>query len=97
MAHIDKDELEHLAELARIELSPEEEQGLLNDFTGILNRFQELESLDVSHVTGMTGGTNMENVFRIEDEIVPLDNSARSAFPEEQNGYAKVPKVFEGR
>lgn len=97
MAHIDKDELEHLAELARIELSSDEKEGLLKDFQGILERFQELEALDVKNVQGMTGGTHMENVFRFEDEVSSLDASAKNAFPETEDGYAKVPKVFEGR
>jgi Asp-tRNA(Asn)/Glu-tRNA(Gln) amidotransferase C subunit len=39
----------------------------------------------------------MENVFRFEDEVSPLDTSAKNAFPETEDGYAKVPKVFEGR
>ena len=56
---ITKQELEHLAELARIELDPKEEDKLLKDLGNILDYFKELQALDTTNVAPMTGGTDL--------------------------------------
>lgn len=96
MASIDKKSLEHLAELARLELNPEEEEKLLSDFEKILAYFEELKSLDTSGVEPMTGGTDLKNIFR-EDEERENTNKGEGidAFPESEGGFLKVPPVFE--
>ena len=96
MAIINKDELQHLANLARIELTSEEEERFLSDLEKILNHFEELKSLDTEHVPAMTGGTELKNVMREdENENKPLPREAAiDAFPETERGYLKVPHVF---
>ena len=93
---IDKRTLEHLAKLARIKLEPAEEEKLLKDLGEILGYVQELQSVDVSSVEPMTGGTDLKNIFRDDAE---RENTNRGAgiesFPESEKGYLKVPKVFE--
>ncbi len=93
---IDKEELEHLAKLARVELDPGEEEKLLSDLGNILEHFKELQELDTSNVPPMTGGTDLKNVFREDTE---RENTNRGAgtevFPESKDGYLKVPPVFE--
>ena len=59
-----KRDLEHLAKLARIELDPKEEETLLRDLGNILDHFKELQALDTTDVAGVTGGTDLKNVFR---------------------------------
>lgn len=95
MAELNKKSLEHLAELARIELKAGEEEKLLKDLQIILGHFGELQALDTSSVQPMTGGTNLENVFR-EDEIGKTGDTGKGAevFPESKGGYLKVPPVF---
>lgn len=99
---IGKRELEHLAKLARIELDPKEEEKLLKDLEAILDYFKELQALDTSLVPPMTGGTDLKNVFREdakEDGSGGSENTNRGAgveaFPESQDGYLKIPPVFE--
>jgi aspartyl-tRNA(Asn)/glutamyl-tRNA(Gln) amidotransferase subunit C len=100
MSSIGKRELEHLAELARIELDPHEEETLLKDLGNILDHFKELETLDTSTVAPMTGGTDLMNVLREDDvESGGREETNRGAgvdaFPESKDGYNKVPPVFE--
>src|SRR3972149_3584350 len=64
MAEITQKSLEHLADLARIELSESETDKFLKDLGNILNYFKELESLDTKDVAPMTGGTALKNVMR---------------------------------
>ncbi len=93
---INKQTLEHLAKLARIELDTAEEERLLRDLAKILEHFEELKNLDTAHVAPMTGGTQLKNVFR-EDESRGNTNQKAGVeqFPETQDGFLKVPPVFE--
>ena len=97
---IGKKELEHLAQLSRIEIDPKEADKLINDLGAILDHFKELQALDTSNVPPMTGGTDLMNVFRADGEDDGgRENTNRGAgveaFPESKNGYLKVPPVFE--
>ncbi len=93
---ISKEELRHLAELARIELDPREEEKLQKDLGNILAYFKDLQKLDTRDVAPMTGGTNLRNVFREDTERENTDRGAGTdAFPDKENGFLKVPPVFE--
>ncbi len=93
---INKTELAHLAKLARIELAPDEEIKLLKDLAEIIDYFKELEALDTSRIVPMTGGTDLKNVFRGDDERENTDRGAGAElFPETENGFLEVPPVFE--
>lgn len=102
MATIDKKSLQHLAELARLELTETESKKLLKDLKDILKHFEELKTVNTDKISPMTGGTALRNVFR-EDEVdfnkrsesVNVDGRIIEAFPEAEKGYLKVPKVFE--
>ena len=95
-APIDKKILEHLAELARIKLSPQEEEKLLKDLGAILAHFESLKELDTSNVAPLTGGTTLINIFRDDAERENANQGAGTeSFPEKQDGYLKVPPVFE--
>ena len=93
---ITKHTLEHLAKLARIELNSEEEEKLLKDLTEILEYFTELQKVDTSGVAPMSGGTDIRNAFREDAERENTNQGAGiDAFPEKENGYLKIPPVFE--
>ena len=65
---ITKHELEHLAKLVRNELNPKEEEKLLKDLGAMLDYFKQLEELDTTNVSPMSGGTDLKNVFRSDAE-----------------------------
>lgn len=95
-SEIDKKTIEHLAELARIKLEPEEEQKFIKDLKKILVHFEELESLDTSGVETMNGGTEIKNAFRDDEERISTGQELGiEAFPESKDGFLKVPPVFE--
>lgn len=99
MASINKDTLEYLAGLARIELDKKSEDKLLKDLQKILDYFEELKEVDIENVESMSGGNIfLENVF--SEDIQNSKLKAKSsklieAFPEEKDGFLKVPPVFE--
>ena len=98
---INKKTLEHLAELARIELTVKESTKLLKDFTKIIDHFKELEKINTEKIEPMVGGTAIKNVFRQDD--VDFEKKSQSvddaghiirAFPKSEKGFLKIPKVF---
>lgn len=102
MATISKKSLEHLAELARIELTTEELKNFLKDLKKILKHFEELKELDIKNVEPMTGGTLLRNVFREDEvdfgkksEMTNIEGRIIDSFPKVEKGFLKVPKVFE--
>ncbi len=100
MSAINKETLEHLAQLAKIELKPGKEEKLLKDLGEILNYFEELKEVDTSSVEPMTGGTFEKNVFRedkseIKKQINASAEDLIEAFPEKEGRFLKVPPVFE--
>jgi len=90
MTLIDKKEIEHLAELAKINLTEKEEEKLVKNFQEILGYFDQLKEVNTDNVEPMNGGTPLEsqelqtgqaasvNVFR-EDEKNVRDQINASA------------------
>ncbi len=90
-------DVEYFARLARIKLTDAEKRKFEKELKDILGYVEELKEVDTKDVAPMTGGTNLRSVFR-EDalDVKREDNGrGRSRFPEEKDGFLKVPKVFE--
>jgi len=108
---INKKTLEHLVELGRIDLDERSEEKLLKDLQKILEYFEELKEVDTENVEPMAGGhaerdlshakrggTIVKNVFRNDEKSEngkTKNENLVEQFPEKQNGYLKVPPVFE--
>ena len=92
---LEKKDLEHLAELARIELNPKEEGKLLGDLEKILHHFDELKEVNTDSVEPMAGGNLGENVFREGEQDLKKEIAVKE-FPESERGFLKVPPVFNG-
>lgn len=99
MAEINKALIEHLAELARLELEPSEVERFTADLGKILAHVKELQSVDVKNVLPMTGGTALSNVFRSDEDMqtdaMEVSRRIIAEFPESEGGYNKIPPVFE--
>lgn len=99
MTTINKKELAHLADLARIDLAEKEAENLLSSLEEILNYFKELQKLDTKNVEPVCGGTDIKNALR-EDEIKKthanklMADPVYDAFPEKKSRYLKIPPVF---
>lgn len=98
MAHpqITRELLEHLAELARIKIAPAEYEKYIKDLNEVLSYVDQLDEVDVTGVSPMNGCTDLINVFR--DDATPaneLHGQGVTGFPATQDGYLKVPPVFE--
>ena len=93
---ISKKTIEHPAALARLKLDGRDTEKLARDLEHILEYVGELNAVDTEGVLPMTGGTRLLNVLR-EDGAVLDDDTGKGvgAFPESEDGFLKVPPVFE--
>ncbi len=95
MSDINKNEIKHLAELARLEISEREGEKLVHDLGEILNYFNELKAVDTENIEPLTGGTQLVNSLRDDEPERTSDTGkGKDQFPEEDKGYLKVPSVF---
>jgi aspartyl-tRNA(Asn)/glutamyl-tRNA(Gln) amidotransferase subunit C len=88
--------LKEVAHLARLELSPEEEQKLGAQLGSILTYIEKLKEVDVSNVEPTAHAFPLVNVTR-PDEVRPSlahEEAMRNA-PAKANGLFIVPKIVE--
>lgn len=94
---ISLEEVEHIAELARIKLTEQEKKQFadeLSDVLGYVKRLQEVNTKAVEPISQVTGMVNVvrEDIaedFGEEGKKIMIKN-----FPEERDGYIKVKQVL---
>ncbi len=95
------EEVERVAELAHLELTPEETGRMLHDLNAILDYVAELNELDTAGVTPLAqvselGSAAGASVPRADEVQPSLDRAAVMAqAPETDQVFFKVPKVIE--
>lgn len=92
---IDREQVRKVAHLARLELSPEEEEKFTTQLSDILDYFQQLSELDVSNVPPTTRAIDVSNVMR-SDALQPYrDREAiLDGAPDREGEFFKVPKII---
>jgi aspartyl-tRNA(Asn)/glutamyl-tRNA(Gln) amidotransferase subunit C len=93
-------DVERVAELAHLELTPEETEPMLRDLNAILDYVAELNQLDTSGIEPLAQVGELENSALPQprpDVVAPsLDRAAvMSQAPEADGAFFKVPKVIE--
>jgi len=91
---ITNEEIKHIAELARLELSQDEIEEFTHQFGNILLYMESLNQVDTENVLPMTHPIKMTNAFR-EDEVlssIPIELALSNA-PEKDEQAFIVPKV----
>ncbi|MBI4225172.1 MAG: Asp-tRNA(Asn)/Glu-tRNA(Gln) amidotransferase subunit GatC [Candidatus Sungbacteria bacterium] len=96
---ITKEDVQHIAHLARIELTPEEEERFQHDLSAILQFVEQLNQVDTTGIEPMTGGTHLEQITRMDAQI-NTDLEHRSAglieaTSEKRGQMVSVKSVFE--
>lgn len=93
---IDREQVRKVAHLARLELTPEEEEEEFTTQLGsILEYFQQLSELDVSNVPPTTRAIDVSNVTRSDDlQPFPDREAILEGAPERENEFFKVPKIL---
>jgi aspartyl-tRNA(Asn)/glutamyl-tRNA(Gln) amidotransferase subunit C len=93
---ITKEEVEHVALLARLTFSETEKERFTTQLNSILAYMDKLSQLDTSSVQPTFHAVALDNVFR-EDEVrpsLPRDFTLRNA-PDGDGQFFRVPKIIE--
>ena len=92
---ISEEDVKHIADLARIELTEEERRSFTEQFNTILAYFEILQDLDTETVSPTSHVIEVTNAFR-EDQVRPslapddvVKNTAQT-----ERGFFKAPKII---
>jgi aspartyl-tRNA(Asn)/glutamyl-tRNA(Gln) amidotransferase subunit C len=92
-----KDQLKHLAELAKIEFTEEELESFLKDINQILSYVEEIQKLDLDQFEPMIGGILQKLCLR-EDEIARAESETKELiveqFPDKEGNFLKTPRII---
>ncbi len=93
---INLEQVRHIALLARLELTPEEEQQMLGDLAEMLEYVDKLNQLDTSAVeptaqVGETGAATREDAVTNPEDPASILANAPAAYEQ----MFKVPKIIE--
>lgn len=92
---ISKQDVEHVAKLARLEISEAEKEAFSRQLSSILTYIEQLKALDVTGVEPTATVLDETNVFR-EDKVrasLPVEKALANA-PERADGFFVVPKII---
>lgn len=100
-AKVTEEDVKRVAELAHLELKPEETSRMLTDLNAILDYVAELNELDTAGVSPLAqvselGSAAGANTVRADVPVPSLDRERVMAeAPESDSAFFKVPKVIE--
>lgn len=89
-------EVEHVARLARLELTNDEKELFAGQMAAVLGYVEKLNELDTEHIQPTSHAVPVENAFR-DDLVLPaigVDRALANA-PDRAAGYYRVPRVIE--
>ena len=90
-------EVQHIAKLARIELSEKEIKKFQKDLGEVLHYFEILKEVDAQDVQPMTHSVLLENIKREDTARPKTKNDGQHLIdmaPSRKNGYLKVKSIL---
>ncbi len=93
---VDKKVVANIAELAQLEILPENMQEFVDSLTDVLNLVEEMQSVDTNGVEPMSNP--LDGVQRLRSDTVTESDQRdylQEVAPETANGLYLVPKVIE--
>jgi len=91
-----REDVKHVAKLARMELTLEEEEQLTLQLDKILHYIEKLDQLDTENVEPLAHMGDIVNAFR-EDRVInrPATDPLLTNAPDREQNFIKVPKIIE--
>jgi aspartyl-tRNA(Asn)/glutamyl-tRNA(Gln) amidotransferase subunit C len=91
---ISKEEVRHVANLARLGLTDDEVKKMSGQLGAILDSIEQIQELDLTGVPPTANALNLANVFRPDDPHRCLPQEvALSTAPETVDGLFAVPRI----
>ena len=93
---VSKKDVEHVANLARLEFNEIEKNSLMDDLNKVLGYIEKLEELDTENEDIIINPYYIENKFREDDIQKSLKvEEVISNAPQSLGGYIVVPKIID--
>jgi len=87
-------EVEYAAKLARLDLDEEEKQRYTEQFSKILDHFNQLNEVNTENIEPMAHVFPMRNIMREDKaEHISTKEEILQNAPLEENGFFRVPKI----
>lgn len=93
---LDRAQVQKVAHLARLQLTPEEEEKFTTQLSSILDYFELLSELDVTGVQPTTRAIEVSNVVRVDHEQPYSREDILNGAPDREGEFFKVPKIVTG-
>jgi aspartyl-tRNA(Asn)/glutamyl-tRNA(Gln) amidotransferase subunit C len=93
---LSREEVQRVAVLARLRLTPEEQSSLTEELDRILGYMDKLNQLDTADVDLFSHTANITNTLR-EDQVTnrPNADALLANAPDRDGTFFKVPKIIE--
>ncbi|HUT96265.1 MAG TPA: Asp-tRNA(Asn)/Glu-tRNA(Gln) amidotransferase subunit GatC [Candidatus Paceibacterota bacterium] len=95
-------DVEHIAKLARIELTEKEKGKFSNELSSILDYVDKLNKVDTKNIKPIQQITGLESIMRKDETKNPPSphgygeaSKILEQAPDKKDNYYKVPKIFE--
>lgn len=96
MLMLDRAQVQKVAHLARLQLTPQEEEKFTTQLSSILDYFELLSELDVTGVQPTTRAIEVSNVMRVDREQPYSREDILNGAPDREGEFFKVPKIVTG-
>ncbi|MBI3809208.1 MAG: Asp-tRNA(Asn)/Glu-tRNA(Gln) amidotransferase subunit GatC [Nitrospirae bacterium] len=95
---ISKEQVEHVARLARLDVSEDDKTTFARQLSSILTHIDQLKEVETAGVEPTATVLPTDNVFR-DDAVRPslLQEQALANAPDQAEGFFRVPKILEDR
>ena len=95
MPKLSKKEIEHLAKLARLELTEDEKKLYSEQLSSVLDYFNKLEEVNTEKIKITSQVTGLENITR-EDKVVEsgTEKELIKEAPDQEDGQIKTKAVL---
>lgn len=93
---LDRDAVDHVARLARLDLTEDERNRMQKELTGILEHAEKIQSLDLDGVPPTSHALPLSNVLRADEArpSLPPEEALANA-PVAEDGRFRVPRIIE--
>ena len=92
---IDREQVRKVAHLARLELTPKEEEQFTTQLSSILDYFEQLGELNTENVAPTTRAIDVSNITRVDNlEVCPDREAILNCAPEREEEFFRVPKIL---
>ncbi|MBM3672076.1 MAG: Asp-tRNA(Asn)/Glu-tRNA(Gln) amidotransferase subunit GatC [Actinobacteria bacterium] len=93
---ITRDDVEHVARLARLSLTDDEAERMVGELSGILEHVEDLAAIDLDGVPPTAHPLPLVNVLRADEVGPTLDREeVLAAAPDAADGRFRVPRILD--